>query len=169
MKHIPLPPLEELKEFLDYNPHTGIFTWKKRRPRITVGQEAGAANGAGYRCIQLNRKKYLSHRLAYYMYHAVDPSEKQVDHINCNKEDDRIKNLRLATNQENQRNMSSLRRNNTSGKTGVSWCKRSQRWRSSIAVDRKKICLGFFIDKEDAIQARIEAEKKYFGEFRHGL
>ena len=107
------------------------------------------------------------------MYHGVDPSEKQVDHINGDKLDNRIKNLRLVTNQQNQFNRSSLKINNTSGKTGVCWYKKYKKWVAQIEVrdnqKRKNYNLGYYTKKEDAIQARIEGEKKYFGEFRHGL
>ena len=161
MKAKPLPPLEELKEFLDYNPDTGIITWKKARRGIRVGQVAGGSDLLGYFVILFNYKQYKAHRLAYYMYHGIDPLEKLVDHIDGNPLNNKIDNLRLATNEENQRNRS-ISKNNTSGTTGVTWIKECQRWRAHI----KKINLGHFINKEDAIQTRIEAEKKYFGEFR---
>tara|TARA_B100000131_G_scaffold153436_1_gene148775 strand:- start:76 stop:621 length:546 start_codon:yes stop_codon:yes gene_type:complete len=181
MKHKPLLPLEELKEFLDYNPDTGILTWKKKPCKnIKIGREAGSAppnspssGGWRYRQFSFKGRRLYTHRVAYYMYHGVDPLEKQIDHINGNKLDNRIKNLRLATNQENQWNRSSLQRNNTSGKTGVTWYARHKKWVAQIEVSdnqkRKGYNLGYYTKKEDAIQARIEAEKKYFGDFRHGL
>ena len=167
MKHRPLPPLEELKEFLDYNPHTGIFTWiKSMARRCKVGQVAGGKSVLGYFVISFNYKEYKAHRLAYYMYHNVDPSEKQIDHINGNRLDNRIKNLRLVTNQQNQFNRTSLNKSNTSGRTGVYWHKRQKKWQASIKTNSKMTFLGYYTKKEDAIQARIEAEKKYFGKFR---
>ena len=60
-----------------------------------------------------------------------------------------------------------LSKNNTSGYTGVTWHKLSQKWQSEIRVDGKKIYLGLFINLEDAIEARKQAEIKYFGEFRN--
>jgi len=164
MKHRPLPPLEELKEFLDYNPDTGIITWKKAKQGIRVGQVGGAINSDDRKTrmqIYFNCICYMLHRVAYYIYHGVDPLEKQIDHIDGNPLNNKIDNLRLATNEENQRNRS-ISKNNTSGTTGVTWIKECQKWRAHI----KNINLGHFINKEDAIQTRIEAEKKYFGEFR---
>jgi hypothetical protein len=170
MKYKPLPPLEELKEFLDYNPDTGILIWKKKPDRrVKIGEAVGRDNGSGYLQTRYKRGFYLCSRLAYYIYHGVDPLQKQVDHINGNSLDNRIKNLRLATYSENGMNRVSLSRRNTSGFTGVYWNKRDKRWVARINPNRKQIHLGNFINKEDAIQARIEAEKKYFGEFRHGL
>ena len=176
MKHTPLPPLEVLKEYLDYNPDTGIITWKKKpHGRIKIGQEIGGCSSSDrkyYRQFMFKGRNFYAHRVAYYMYHGVDPLEKQIDHINGNKLDNTIKNLRLATNQENQRNRR-LNKDNTSGKTGVTWHKTTKKWKAQIQVKvnqkRKNHNLGYYTKKEDAIQARIEAEKKYFGEFRHGL
>ncbi len=166
MKIKPLPPLEELKEVLDYNPDTGIIIWKKKvRGNIEIGQEAGSVNSMGYRVIKFKRKTYLAHRIAYYMYHGIDPLEKMLDHENLNKQDNWIKNLRLATHQENGRNRN-LNKNNTSGATGVYWNKGAQKWEAHIKINGKKKFLGYFLNKEDAIPVRKEAELKYFGKFR---
>ena len=95
----------------------------------------------------------------------------QVDHISHppkpnHKVDNRKVNLRLVTNQQNQMN-NAIGKNNTSGKTGVSWDKARMKWEAYIWFDRQKIHLGRFANKEDAIIAGKEAEKKYFGEYRY--
>lgn len=95
----------------------------------------------------------------------------QVDHISHppkpnHKVDNRKVNLRLVTNQQNQMN-NAIGKNNTSGKTGVSWDKARMKWEAYIFVNAKKIHLGRFIKKEDAINARKEAELKYFKEYRY--
>ena len=163
----PLPPLEELKEFLDYNPDTGIFTWiKKPRQGIRVGQVAGTMSSKGYIVIRFKRSKYLAHRLAYYMYHGVDPLEKLVDHEYGDGSNNKIKNLRLATNPQNQMNRVNLPSNNTSGVIGVHWEKARKKWRATIMLNGKRKNLGYFINKEDAIKARKEGAIKYFGDFR---
>ena len=89
---------------------------------------------------------------------------KTYDHINRNPLDNRKNNFRQATHQENIRN-SSRPKNNTSGFIGVSWSKSHRKWRAYIKIDYKQKGLGEFIDKTDAIKARLESEKKYFGEF----
>jgi len=172
MKSKPLPPLEELKEFLDYNPDTGIFTWKKQIcNRIKVGQITGYTNSRGYKTIFFNCENWQLHRIAYYMYYGVDPLENEVDHQNGNRLDNTIKNLRLATLSLNRKNRK-LNKNNTSGKTGVVWVGKPSKgrpyWKCDIGVNGKRIHLGCFEkdEKDKAIQARIEAEIKYFGEFR---
>lgn len=87
-----------------------------------------------------------------------------IDHIDRNKLNNTIENLRGATKQENAYN-SKLSSNNTSGVTGVSFSKCKSKWRSYINVDHKQIFLGYFTDINDAIKVRLKAEIKYFGEF----
>lgn len=89
---------------------------------------------------------------------------KYYDHEDRNPFNNRKSNLRKANNTENSQNRS-IYKNNTSGVTGVSWYKQSGKWKAQIQNNKKKISLGYFINKEDAIIARLMAEKKYFGEF----
>ena len=170
MKYRLLPPLEELKEHFDYNPDTGIIIWKKKQKhqKIEIGQEAGCVSASKcttYRTITSKGIKYKTHRIAYYMYHGIDPKNNDIDHEDGNGLNNKINNLRLATRSDNCKNRS-MNENNTSGVTGVTWNKWAQKWRARIGIDYKSILLGSYINKEDAIQTRIEAEKKYFGEFR---
>lgn len=170
MRYNPMPPLEELKEFLDYNPDTGIFTWiKKLNRRIKVGQVAGRAHGNGYIRIRFKGIDYFAHRLAYYMYHGVDPLENLVDHKYGDGSNNEIKNLRLATTPQNGSNRVNLNSNNTSGVIGVCWHKRFKKWQAQIIVNKVYKYLGSFTNKEDAIKARREAEIKYFGDFRGNI
>ena len=167
MKAKPLPPLEELKEFLDYNPDTGIFTWiKKPNRRIKVGQVAGKTTPKGYIAICFKRDVYFAHRLAYYMYHGVDPLENLVDHEHKPNSNNEIKNLRLASKSQNGTNRVNLPSNNTSGVIGVCWDKICKKWKALIMINGKAKHLGYFINKEDAIKARREGAIKYFGDFR---
>lgn len=106
-----------------------------------------------------NGKSMYLHR--YLM--AVDDSDIQVDHINRDKLDNRKSNLRLVTNHQNCFNKN-VKSDNTSGYSGVNWDKRYQKWRARIKNGRE-IHLGYFKTKEEAIAARKESEKKYFGEY----
>ena len=167
MKANPLPPLEELKEFLDYNPDTGIFTWiKKPSRKIKVGQVAGRASANGYVRIKFKYIDYYAHRLAYYMYHGVDPLESLVDHKYGDGSNNKIKNLRLANKFQNSTNRVNLPSNNTSGVIGVSWNKKLKKWQVQIIVNKVQKHLGLFTNKEEAIKVRREAEIKYYGDFR---
>ena len=100
----------------------------------------------------------------------MQPNDKtlKIDHIHGrnSRNDNRRYNLRIATNQENTIN-AALKSNNTSGVTGVNWSKRHNKWVAQIKKDYKPILIGLFDAFEDAVKARKEAEKKYFGEFAY--
>lgn len=87
-----------------------------------------------------------------------------VDHINHNKLDNRKSNLRICTQSENAKNRT-INKNNKSGYTGVSFCKRYGKWMARIKVNYKSITLGYYENINDAIEARKKAEIEYFGEF----
>ena len=89
---------------------------------------------------------------------------KWYDHIDKNPLNNQKSNFRSCTKQQNSQNRNKPK-NNTSGFIGVNWMKRNQAWCSRITVDGKKKYLGLFVNKEDAIKARLNAEKKYYGEF----
>ena len=90
----------------------------------------------------------------------------EVDHINHIRTDNRKCNLRVVDRSLNQRNLP-LSKRNTSGVVGVWFNKDANKWVAEIRLNYKKISLGYFINKEDAIKARKEAEEKYFGEYSY--
>lgn len=94
------------------------------------------------------------------------PDDMVVDHINHNRLDNRKENLRICTKHQNDMNKKILP-NNTSGITGVSWDKRKNKWRARIKYNQKEIHLGYFNTKEEAAEARKQAELEYFGEYRN--
>ncbi|MDQ6968711.1 MAG: HNH endonuclease [Mariprofundaceae bacterium] len=157
---------EILKEILQYNPDTGIFTWKKKPANnIHVGDVAGGVD-KGYIRIRIQGRMYRAHRLAWLFSHGVFPPD-QIDHINHHKNDNRIINLREATPTENQHN-ASLHKNNTSGVNGIGWSKGSKKWKVQIKVAGKDIHLGYYDDKDDAITARQAGNLKYGFHQNHG-
>jgi len=155
-----------LRELLDYNFKTGIFTWLiSNTNRIKVGDIAGCNRG-GYISINVDGKRYPAHRLVWLYLFGRFPIN-QLDHINHNGLDNRGCNLREVTNQENSRN-SSKSKANTSGVTGVWFDKIREKWVAEIMVDGKKVYLGRFINKIYAIKARGEAEFEYEFHENHG-
>ena len=140
-----------LKELLQYDPNTGGFTWRVNRPRVKAGCNAGTLDSKQYRRISIDAKVYLAHRLAWlYMYGEWPATE--LDHINRNRNDNRIGNLRLADRSINTQNCNQ-RVDNVSGHRGVGWHKLSQRWRARISVRNKVVNLGSFHTFDEAVQA----------------
>ena len=115
----------------------------------------------GYIKSGIENKKILLHRLV-----MCPPDDMFVDHINHNRFDNRKKNLRIVTQLQNSWN-SPKKKNNTSGYSGVYYIKSKKKWKALIGVNKKKIDLGIFENKEDAIKARKEAEEKYYGEYSY--
>ena len=122
-------------------------------------------NGYWYADLKLENetkwKHYGLHSLVYNYHYGLVPDGKCVDHIDRNKDNNTIDNLRLVTNQENSFN-TNISKNNTSGHTGVYWHKRDKRWLARITIDGKTISLGRFKTIEKAIKARKLGEEKYF-------
>lgn len=152
---------DRLKSILDYNPKTGVFLWKKtgNNQFVKKGRTAGWDMGDGYRRVTVLGGTYYAHRLAWLYMHGYFP-EHGIDHINRDKKDNRIKNLRVVSQQCNVRN-TGVRCNNRSGITGVLWAKQQKKWQAKIAVSGKTIHLGYHKDKIEAAKARHLGEIKY--------
>lgn len=120
------------------------------------------ANKDGYRSLQTNIRIDDKTRSTIKMHWIV--ANKYYDHKNRNPLDNRKINLRPANNQDNARNHNK-QKNNTSGFIGVNWHKQHQMWVARITIDKKKIHLGYFFNKDDAVKIRLQAEVKYFKEF----
>ena len=151
----------ELLRVLDYSPETGLFYWKVRLgARGKPGSVAGTLTDRGYRKVCIGGKIYALHRLA--LFHATGEMPTfDVDHVNRNRADNRLVNLRRATNAENQQNRVTGVLNR-SGVLCVYWLTKQRRWLASIMVDGKSIHLGYFSEKEDAVAARTHAELERF-------
>jgi hypothetical protein len=156
---------EQLKEILDYDPETGFFTWRSRNARcVKIGSRAGSISKTeGYCVIQISRKLYKAHRLAWlYVYGEWPPY--QVDHINGVKSDNAIANLRSATNAENQRNRPAPSINST-GYKGVYRAQGGVKYCAQIMVEERTIHLGTYETPQQAHAAYCEAATKYHGDF----
>ena len=154
----------ELLSLLDYDPETGDFKNKvSRPPRGKIGDIAGCLQVNGYWSISIRQKLYLAHRLAWFFSYGEWPSE--VDHINGNRIDNRLCNLRDVTRSQNAQNIDK-KKHNKSGHKGVYWDKKNLKWFSYINIDRRMIFLGRFIDLHEAVKARKEAELIYHSHAR---
>lgn len=160
---------QELKKLFRYEPSTGKFFWLVRIPGCAeIGDEAGYINNSGYVMLTVNKKRMNAHRAAWLYVHGSIPAG-DIDHINNKRADNRIVNLRIAKHAENMRNRAGRQANNTSGVLGVTWYKARKRWRAQIFVDGRGLHLGLFKTIEEARQARIAGERKYFGRFASKL
>ena len=154
---------EYLKSILDYDPLTGVFTWKYREGGFKgwnsryAGKFAGSKMVNGYMNISIDGKRKLSHRMAYLYMAGSLPRE--VDHKNHIRDDNRWCNLRASNSYINSRNQK-LRSTNTSGFNGVYWDKAKGLWYVRIGLKGKNLHGGYFELKEDAINKRKDMNKK---------
>jgi len=166
------PTLEELKESLDYNLETGIFTWRyvdrfvRGRSRCTsryAGKKAGSTGAKGRISISSGEWKAFAHHLAWFYHYGTYPN-KHIDHINMDQSDNRICNLRLVTRSQNQCNRG-VQSNNTSGYKGVSFSKSHEKWHAYIKINRKRRHIGLFNCPTAAYIAYCKAARELHGQY----
>ena len=162
-----LPSREEITEWLNYNPETGIFTRKKKNNRKQIiGEEVGSRRADGYLVTHINKKRYYLHRIAYFLLTGDQPE--MVDHINGNTTDNRAINLRAASCIQNAYNMRKGRRNH-SGHKNVYWNSSSKKWNVKMNANKKYYWGGSFSSLDSAIVACEKLRIKLHGEFaNHG-
>lgn len=152
---------ERLKQLFDYV--DGDLVWKVYRSvKAVPGQVAGSVNARGHINVQADGKMYALHQLVYLYHHGMIPEE--IDHIDRNKLNNRIENLRPCTSSQNKGNIQLLS-NNVSGYRGVSLNSRSQKWHAQIKIHGKQTYLGRFDTPREAAVRYNEAAVKHFGEF----
>lgn len=153
-----------LRELLKYDPETGLFTWKiQTNSRAPVGSIAGENSIThGYRTLGINGKLYRQHRLAWFYVHGTWPV-KNIDHINGNRLDNRIANLRDVSQAVNAQNLQGAKTNNASGFLGVDWRPKRNKWRAQIRIGGVKKEIGNFDTAEQAHQAYINARASIGG------
>lgn len=151
----------KLKTELNYNPDTGIFIRIKAKPKVKIGDIAGFLNKKMYVALRLNGKTYMAHRLAW-LYMTGSWPENQIDHINGIRDDNRIINLRQATQSENLRN-TKIRKDNAAKIKGINIHK--GRWIARCQIENKRVNLGSFDTKQQAKKAYDDYAKENHGEF----
>lgn len=155
---------ERLRKIIDYDPTTGVFRWHvSARGHRRAGAHAGCLDHKGYRRIGIDWRIYKAHRLAWLIMHGHWP-DNEIDHIDGNRDNNAIVNLRLATSQQNAANRQ-ITRNNTSGFKGVVWHKGRRKWRAQIKLGGRYRHLGLYDTPELAAAAYAAATTNYNGEF----
>ena len=157
----------DLKKMFWVDRFTGDLRRLTNRTNSPVNSVAGFIdNSVGYRKIKIKSVRYYAHRLVWLYHFGKWPSD-QIDHIDGDKLNNKIDNLRVVTNQENQKN-AKLPSTNTSGVMGVCVHNQTQKWRAQIQDDGKNKFLGLFDNFEEAVAARQAAERKYNFHPNHG-
>lgn len=182
----PLPSAERLRNLLDYDPETGVLRWKPRTPDMFFSwNEAGKAkrcatfnekyagqpaligiDGHGYYQGTILCRYYKAHRVAWLLHYGEWPTG-EIDHINGDRRDNRITNLRDVEHRTNLRNCK-LSKRNTTGVPGLTWNKTMKRWQAFIRINGKSKCLGSWKNFDDAAAARKAAEVKFDYHENHG-
>lgn len=152
--------IETLRRHLDYDPATGLFAWKlQKSSRAKVGQIAGSANHDGYWIIGFMWKRYAAHRLAWFYMHGEWPAG-ELDHINGDRADNRMCNLRLASHSENMQNLRKASRRNATGLLGVTYLEYWGKWKAQITHKRRVRNLGMFDSPKKAHEAYLKAKRE---------
>ena len=163
---------QRVLELLDYDAQSGIVRWKSDRLSgehksvvvCVAGEEAGGLTFDGYKRIGLDFGQYLLHRIIWlYVHGSFPPSNCEIDHIDGNKSNNSINNLRIVSRSQNQQNLRQAKAHNrSSGFLGVHFDKQRGLWRAVVNVNKKRIDLGFYAQLEDAKVAREKGVEKYF-------
>jgi hypothetical protein len=155
---------DRIREVLDYSPETGLFIWKpNQKNKKLIGKAAGTITQFGYIRICIDGKRYMAHRLAWYItYGHFDSGE--IDHINHIKTDNRIANLRLVSKSVNQQNKFLPNSNSSTGILGVSYKTRSDKYIVTICIDGKNRYAGSYRNVRDAEQAYLFAKMQFHPE-----
>lgn len=155
---------DEVRSLIKYDPETGSLSWLIRRGSAQAGKAINTMSTDGYIVVGINRKRYQAHRVAWAIHHGDWPNS-DIDHINGNRADNRIVNLRLCDDSQNQCNVSKKSGSFTSSYKGVGFHKGSKKWRARIRMRNKRVELGYFDTQEQAYAAYCEASKNYHGEY----
>lgn len=170
---------EILRDLFEYNPETGEFCWKYRDRKYFANKNSyGGWNTlyagkpafihkdyGGYLRASIFAKFMSAHRVAWAIHYG--DFAKEIDHIDGDRTNNRISNLRSVTRSENCRNRG-VRSDNSSGRVGVYWAKNMSKWRARITLHGKETRLGSFENYEDAVAAREDAEKRMGFHENHG-
>lgn len=150
-----------LQELLDYRPETGVFSWKVNRSNVKAGTVTGCKTVNGYLFIRLFKKCWLAHRLAWIYCYGHETLPPLIDHINGDKTDNRIDNLRPGTKVTNGQNRHGAQANNaSSGLLGVAWLAHVEKFTAYINFDGRRKYLGLFEDKHEAHSAYLKAKRE---------
>lgn len=146
-----MPTQEELRRIFDYNPDSGALVFKTKRGKMNSGKQAGSIVGNGYMIVGLGGRNYqLVHRVIWSLVYGEIPPDMVIDHLNGDRADNRISNLRVVSRADNLRNQK-LRKDNKSGFPGIHFIKNKNKWVVKVNV-------GTYSSLEEAVARRKEVD-----------
>lgn len=147
-------------ELFAYDPDTGMLCWRVNKGTTgRAGAEAGYSAKAGYRRVKIDGSMYLAHRIIWLFVYGSFP-DLHIDHIDGNTLNNRLSNLRAATNTMNMENQTKPLKNNKSGYLGVSYRNDRNKYRAQIWVGPKRIHIGDFGDAKSAHEAYLNVKRE---------
>lgn len=158
---------ELIKDLFDYDADTGVIRRTRRAGGKSADSPVGKINSHGYLSIMCMEKTILAHRLCWFLHYGEWP-EHPIDHIDGDRKNNAISNLRLSSRVENAKN-SGISTANKSGVVGVCWVNGTSKWQVQIAADKKKYYLGQYSSLLDAVAVRKSAELRHGFDPMHGL
>ena len=150
---------ERLRELLSYNKESGHFTRIARRKGAVLGEIAGSKMSHGYISICIDGVDYTAHRMAWFWIHGAWP-DGYIDHINGDRSDNRISNLRDVSQSVNMQNVYEAKSNSKTGLRGVSWHAQRRKYTARIKVGGKYLSLGLHATPEAAHDAYMDAKRR---------
>ena len=157
--------IEDIAPMFNYK--AGALYWNVRPSRaVKIGDRAGSVDSSGYRVVRVKGRVFREHQIIYFIIYGCRPEA--IDHINGDRTDNRIENLRAANKSTNGMN-SKTRSNNTSGVKGVSWKAELNKWFAQLKANGKYVWSAYFNTLEEAATAIAAAREQHHGEFaNHG-
>ena len=156
--------LEKLKLFINYDKNTGELTWKCTKQKIKLGQRAGYVDSRGYVNLNFCSHRLMGHRVAWALHYGKWPLN-QIDHADMNPSNNKLNNLREATDCQNKANTKARPNKIYSTLKGVTYDKRRKKWQTTIYRNGHKKFLGYFDTAKKAYFVYCKAVKLYDGEF----
>jgi hypothetical protein len=149
-----------LRDMLKYDPNTGLVVWiLPQSNRVRPGEQAGGITRLGYLRVGISGRDYMVHRVAWALHYGGWPAG-VIDHMDGNKVNNRIANLRDVPASVNMQNRRSATGGSSSGLLGASWHAASGRWHARIKIGGRTTSLGYHATPEDAHAAYVQAKRR---------
>lgn len=160
-RQIPPETVQAFSMLVNIDPDTGSVTWKSKKANRKAGAEVGMTTDEGYRRTAFNGHYFYVHRFLWTYANGPIPEGYELDHINGNRGDNRISNLRLCTTKQNKQNRHGTSKNKkSSGALGATWNSRQRKWKTQIKLDSKTTHLGYYDTAEEAHAVYMAAKRK---------